>query len=266
MCLLLLAFQTHPETPLLLAGNRDEFFARPSAPPGVIAENPRIFAGQDLEEGGTWLGYNEHGLTAALTNRRRGDFPDPTNPRSRGTLLRELLGLRGVDEALGMLHGASLDRYRPFNLLFGDARRFFFVASWEGAGPKPLPPGFHVLSNSTLNDTTWDKVARSQEFLQKHGELPAEALIHALQGFLCDTTPPQGADNTAPHGALGAVFVETPAYGTVSAAIITQGGPLGSRYYYADAAHMRSARSLLPTKPPIAFSADTTPFRLMRFS
>jgi uncharacterized protein with NRDE domain len=33
MCLILIAWQAHPDYPLVVAANRDEFFARPSAPP-----------------------------------------------------------------------------------------------------------------------------------------------------------------------------------------------------------------------------------------
>ena len=37
--------------------------------------------------------------------------------------------------------------------------------------------------------------------------------------------------------------MRTPAYGTVSASILTAGGRLGDRYYYADAEAMRAAQA-----------------------
>ncbi|HEX7927571.1 MAG TPA: hypothetical protein VF678_08270, partial [bacterium] len=59
---------------------------------------------------------------------------------------------------------------------------------------------------------------------------------------LCDATPP---DSLPPkdvaeeiHGAMGAVFIRSTGYGTVSSSIITEGGKLGSRYYFAEAAEM----------------------------
>ena len=39
-------------------------------------DDPRIFAGRDLKQGGTWLGLTRTGRLAAVTNYR-----DPTAPR-----------------------------------------------------------------------------------------------------------------------------------------------------------------------------------------
>ena len=68
MCLILLAWQTHPEFPLVVAANRDEFYARPSAGAGRWPADPRILGGRDLEAGGTWLGLREDGRFAGMTD------------------------------------------------------------------------------------------------------------------------------------------------------------------------------------------------------
>ena len=90
MCVLALWLGVDPKTPLIAAANRDEDYARPSAPPSEV--EPGLFAGKDLLGGGTWLGFNRHGLFVALTNRkrpaRRGDSP------SRGLLALEALRCR----------------------------------------------------------------------------------------------------------------------------------------------------------------------------
>ena len=70
MCLILLAWQAHPDYPLVVAANRDEFFVRPSAPAAFWTEAPQVFAGRDLEAGGTWLGISRERRFAALTNYR----------------------------------------------------------------------------------------------------------------------------------------------------------------------------------------------------
>lgn len=56
MCLIVLAWQVHPDYPLLVAANRDEFFARPSAAAAFWDDAPMVFAGRDLQAGGSWLG------------------------------------------------------------------------------------------------------------------------------------------------------------------------------------------------------------------
>src|SRR5689334_21071522 len=125
MCLLLLAYQAHPDVPLLLGGNRDEFHARPAAPPSVIADDPVIFAGRDLEAGGTWMGRNEHGMVAALTNRRDPAFVPPPNVRSRGEIVMGLLRAQDPVAAASWLAAQPAEAFRPFSVLFGTQERFY---------------------------------------------------------------------------------------------------------------------------------------------
>ena len=192
MCLILLAFQAHREVNLLLAGNRDEFFGRPSAPPTVIAANPAIFAGRDLEAGGTWMGRNEAGLMAALTNRRNPAAQIPADVRTRGEIVVKLLGHRQPELAAEWLEGLTPDRYRPFSVLFGDPTRFYYFSSEERGPPRSLAPGFYALSNSTLDDRSWPKVDRSHRFFEVNGNLPGQELVEKIQTFLADATPPGG--------------------------------------------------------------------------
>ncbi len=294
MCLILLAYKTHPDADLVLGGNRDEFRSRPSAPPAVICHDPVIQAGRDLEAGGTWLGRNGHGLVAALTNRRPGPGDPADAPRSRGEIVLELLRRRSPEEAAQWIGALDPGQYRPFNVLFGDAGAFYFYSPHQGTTPLPLEPGFHVLSNSTLNDDSWPKVARSRRFLEQSRTLDGESFLVAMQAFLCDPalpeppipehlreSPGQPSGNgdweaglkREPLGALGAVFVETPGYGTVSAAILTSGGKLGERYYFAEAEAMRRAQqgwargALLAEQgaSPQAPARRGSPFRLLTF-
>ncbi|MBM3465942.1 MAG: NRDE family protein [Armatimonadetes bacterium] len=66
MCLALIALDTHPRYPLIIAANRDEFLARPTAPAAFWADAPDIFGGRDLQSGGNWLAASRNGchLTA----------------------------------------------------------------------------------------------------------------------------------------------------------------------------------------------------------
>ncbi|MCZ6472691.1 MAG: NRDE family protein [SAR324 cluster bacterium] len=238
MCLVLLALQAHPDVPLLLAGNRDEYHSRPAAPPAVIQYDPRIYAGRDLEAGGTWMGRNEHGMMAALTNRHVSPRPAPRNVQSRGGIVTGLLQHARLRDARAWLEGLDMATYRPFNVLFGDAGRFYYFTSEERQPPREIAPGFHALSNYSLDDQSWPKVARSLNFLQQSQERDGEALLTGMQLFLGDATQPDDLQSDDPteeiHGALGAVFIRSPGYGTVSSTILTSGGTLGERYYYAE--------------------------------
>lgn len=70
MCLIVFAWQPGHALPLLVAANRDEFYARPSLPLAAWEDAEGVFAGRDLEAGGTWLGLGPAGRFAALTNVR----------------------------------------------------------------------------------------------------------------------------------------------------------------------------------------------------
>ena len=48
MCLIVLAWRAHPDFPLVVAANRDEFHARPAAPADFWSDQPGILAGRDL--------------------------------------------------------------------------------------------------------------------------------------------------------------------------------------------------------------------------
>ena len=47
MCLLVLAWKSHPRYRLILAGNRDEFHDRPAAPLNWWQDDPRILGGRE---------------------------------------------------------------------------------------------------------------------------------------------------------------------------------------------------------------------------
>ena len=92
-----------PQSPLLIAANRDEQYDRPSAPPQLLGKEPKFIAGRDLRAGGTWLGANEHGVIAAMLNRRINSqnvaFADA---RSRGLLCIDLLARRSATVSISV--------------------------------------------------------------------------------------------------------------------------------------------------------------------
>ncbi len=70
MCLILIAYGCHPQYPLILAANRDEFHQRKTLAAHWWHDIPGLLAGKDLEAGGTWLGINRWGRLAAVTKVR----------------------------------------------------------------------------------------------------------------------------------------------------------------------------------------------------
>ncbi len=223
MCLLIAAFGVHPRYPLVLAGNRDEFHARPTAPLGWWTEPEGMLAGRDLAAGGTWLGVGRDGRLAVVTNFRDRATAPGTAP-SRGTLIPGFLGgdLCAMDYARQLTGHAA--EYAGFNLLLADASGVAYVVNRPVPRATALAPGLYGLSNHHL-DTPWPKLVRSRDrvaALIEQDAVTADALLAALR----DRVPAD--DHELPDTGIGlererlvsAPFIVDPAYGTRSATAV----------------------------------------------
>src|SRR5262245_22457599 len=155
MCLLVLAWRRHPRYPLVLAGNRDEFHARPAAPASWWSDPPDLLAGRDLQAGGTWLGLTRDARFAVVTNYRELGDRLPAAP-SRCALIVDYARSRKPprDFLDDLSRGAGA--YAGFNLIVSDAGTLAYYSNRD-AGPRDLAPGVYGLSNHLL-DTPWPKL------------------------------------------------------------------------------------------------------------
>src|SRR5512145_2034165 len=132
MCLLVLAWLSHPRYRLIVAANRDEFHERPAAPMGWWADDPRIVAGRDLRGSGTWMGASRAGRFAVVTNYRELERA-PADAPSRGDLVAGYLrsAASSTADCLDALqvHAA---RYAGFSLLLGDGSALWYVSNRGG--------------------------------------------------------------------------------------------------------------------------------------
>jgi len=223
MCLLVIAHKVHPRYPLLLAANRDEFHARPTAPLEAWAHPPGVVAGRDLQGGGTWLAMDRGGRLAAVTNYREPGLRIPEAVSRGGLVTGYLTGDRPPEDYLGRL-APEAGRYNGFNLVVGGVDRLCYFSN-RAPGIRTLPPGIHALSNHLLA-TPWPKVVKVREafagLLAPAGEIPSAALMAILQ----DATPAPDADlpdtGVGPEWErrLSAIFIRSPAYGTRSTSVI----------------------------------------------
>jgi len=161
MCLLVLAWKSHPRYRLILAGNRDEFHDRPAAPLNWWQDDPRILGGRDLKAGGTWLGVARSGRFGIVTNYRDLMAPVEGAPSRGGLVPRFLTGATSPKEFLDDLRGAAM-RYSGFNLLVGGSRALYYFSNRGAKAPTALAPGVYGLSNHLL-DTPWPKLTRTRE-------------------------------------------------------------------------------------------------------
>ena len=213
MCLIVFAWRPGHPQPLIVAANRDEFYARPSLPLAHWEDHPGIYAGRDLKAGGTWLGISETGRFAALTNIR-----DPQLAQggpSRGELVADfLLGRQSAEHYLSELSSRAA-AYAGFNLLVGDSRQLWHLNQQQGT-PRQLREGLYGLSNADL-DSPWPKLQRAKAALANClSQTQPEALLDLLQDAQVadDDELPNTGVGPALEKMLSSVFIATPSYGT----------------------------------------------------
>lgn len=223
MCLLFLALGAHPRHRLIVAANRDEFYARPTARLCWWDDHPHVLAGRDLEHGGTWMGVTREGRFSALTNYREPG-ERVAGAASRGPLVSEFL--TGADDAAQFCE--SLRRrtgsYNGFNLVVGDGAQLWWFSN-RGDGPVLLEPGVHGLSNHLLG-TPWPKLAGGLEEFRGCLELSGDELVEGALAALADRSIPR--DDRLPDTGLGiewerilgARFIVSPQYGTRSSSVL----------------------------------------------
>jgi len=244
VCLLVFAWQTAPDLPLMVAANRDERIDRPARSLCVLREaHPRILGGLDELAGGTWLAVNEHGVVAGLTNRPSPGGRDPTK-RSRGALPLIAASHRSAEEGVDALRRrVRPGEYNPAWMLVGDRRSLFYVELALDRPPavRSLEPGTYVLENVALGEPS-PKVERILSMMEAAGgsgqdrweALPSLLADHVLPGAgagagaagagapgpgLGGPGGPVRAEVARPIATL-ACCVHTDDYGTRSAAVL----------------------------------------------
>lgn len=160
MCLIGFALDAHDDFLLLLAANRDEFYARDSAPAAWWDGPARTWGGRDRVAGGSWLAIDHRGRLAAVTNVREPGAPP--GRCSRGQLVADFVAGSDMVERYAERVAARAGDFAGFNLLLFDpaARNpVMYVSNRHPRRVLDVPPGVHGLSNHLL-DSDWPKVRR----------------------------------------------------------------------------------------------------------
>ena len=221
MCLLVFALRQHHALPLIVAGNRDEFHARPTQAAHWWPDIPDIVGGRDLQAGGTWLAVHRSGRFAAVTNHRDARR-ERAGLRSRGHLVTGFLESgTGVIDYIESIDGNA---YAGFNLLVSDGRSAGYLSN-RGGGLRELQPGIYGLSNATL-DEPWTKVTRTRsrlaELVEKD-DVNESSLMRILgdrEKASVDEVETNGLSFSMAH-ALTAPFIVHPEYGTRCSTVMT---------------------------------------------
>ena len=223
MCLILFGYRQRDDYPLVLIANRDEYYARPTQS-AHWWQDAAVFAGRDLEAGGTWLGVGRSGRLAAVTNVREPGGMQ-AGKRSRGELTRAFLA--GSDAATAYLEAiaARAAEYAGFNLLLGDIDELWFYSN-RGGGMQRVVPGVYGISNGSF-DEPWPKLSSAKTELA--GLLAGDIDTASLMDILTDHRI--AADHELPSTGvpldvermLSSRFIRSPDYGTRACTVLLVG-------------------------------------------
>jgi uncharacterized protein with NRDE domain len=208
MCLIAIAHNVSDRWPLVIAANRDEFYARPTRPAHRWVDDPRVIGGRDLRAGGSWLAMRRGGRFATVTNVR-GAGREEGGP-SRGLLVSDFVRGDEAPRAYAQRVVERGDDYAGFHLIIGDGD---VVHCLNGGAEVASIDGLFAISNA-LPGTHWPKVDIARDYLAEileRFEEPDE-LAGDLLRFL----------STSRGAAIdGEVFVTSSVYGTRSSTVIT---------------------------------------------
>lgn len=231
MCLIVFAWRSHPEYPLVLAANRDEFYTRRTRAAAWWGHAVSVLAGHDEEAGGTWLGITRRGRFAALTNVRAPSERNRHAP-SRGTLVLSALQAPETPSDWLAQHASRLSAYNGFNLLVGDIGpvdesmiepRLDYFSNRNAEPARSLAPGVYGLSNGYL-DTPWPKVTRAVASFACSiaSRVDVEPLLRLLSNrdLARDAELPSTGVPYEWERALSAIQIRANGYGTRSSTVI----------------------------------------------
>ncbi|MEO9869034.1 NRDE family protein [Ekhidna sp.] len=221
MCLITFAYKAHPKYKFILAANRDEFYARPTAATHWWEDHPEILGGRDLQAHGTWMAIHRNGRFAAVTNYRDMKHIKP-DAKSRGDLpVHFLLKNDSPSSYSKAVHkeGAS---YSGYNLITLEDE-MTHVSNYDSQ-VNLLDAGIYGLSNALL-DTSWAKVKKAKGDFKTliEQKFDLEDLIEMMQNT--ETAEDGALPNTGldyeREKALSAMCIRTPDYGTCCSTAIT---------------------------------------------
>jgi Transport and Golgi organisation 2 len=213
MCLLAVQYRLVPESPILVAANREEYVDRPSLAPSIQSGKPRVLCGVDQKAGGTWLGVNQNGLFVGLCNRATHE--PLFGQRSRGLLALDMLRCTSANRAIEKFESESVNnRYEACNLIVADSLNGYVIYLDQQVTVQPLEEGLNIIGARGLNDPDDDRVQMARRLLTLQTlDSPVKFLAVASKVF---ARSPVGAGRPS-------MVVRQNDYATVSSTLIALG-------------------------------------------
>jgi uncharacterized protein with NRDE domain len=220
--LILVAWGSHPDYPLIVCANREEFHSRTVDTARWLSHAPDVLAAYDADADDTWLGVSRSGRCSAVTCYRNPKAFRPGR-RSRGKIVGEVLAAETPTlDSLRSIRERG-DEYNLFSMLVFDGTSLGWCSNrLRGVGE--LRHGVYGLSNHLL-DTAWHKLKGAKAALievLRDSIITPRDLLQLLDDR--ERAPGHMMPNTgigrAREGWLSPRFVVGEAYGTRTSTVV----------------------------------------------
>src|SRR5262245_57963024 len=183
MCTLLIGRDVTGPGELIVAANRDEDPSRPTDPPRVLVESPRIVGGRDRQAGGTWLALRTPRAgepAAAIMLLNRPAFRGAAPPRrSRGLLVLDVAA--AADPLRAARRAQASGDFGPCTLAFASPAACWWLAfPGDAARFGEIPAGWHAITHAELDDDREPRTAWLVPRLRALGTPTAEQAFAEL--------------------------------------------------------------------------------------
>jgi len=227
MSLLAIVYHLVPESPILVAFNRDASFDQNFPSPSIQSGKPRVLASPD-QNGGVCLGINQNGLFVGMTPRKKTQ-ESHGNYKSRKLLVREILksgsAQEGLNLAMDELHSGL---YSGANFVIADAESGWVVHGGNDLNACELEQGLSIVTDRDVNDRKDARGSMAQRLLTLQ-TLDSPVKFLAIASKVLARSP------IAPN--RPSMVVREKDYGTVSSTLIAVGQkPRDAIYQHANGA------------------------------
>lgn len=225
MCLLAIQYRLVPESPILVAANREEFFQRKATPPTIQSGKPRILCPHDQRTGGTWIGANQHGMFVGIC-QRHSDRP-LGGEASRSLLCKEALRATTARRALDrVLEELTKFSYEAFNLVIADRDHGWVIHHDTTDEIVAMEPGLNIIGSKNLNDPRDERAQMARRLLTLQNLNSAVKFLAVASRVFARAPSPDGRPSMVMRGND---------YGTVSSTLLALGAkPRDAIFQYAD--------------------------------
>jgi len=167
MCTLIVCRNVFRFYPLVVAANRDERLHRPSSGPSFRDGQRKILNPVDDVFGGTWIGVNDAGVVAAVTNRPA--VPHVSGRISRGTLVGIALSRGSAAQGLSAVMDLSGTIYNGFHLAIVDGRDgYLVVGHGDRFAAEPIADGVTIVTGEGYGPEHSERARRIEALMRTH--------------------------------------------------------------------------------------------------